>query len=199
MNGDFVLNNGDYFEIYSPNGGYYVWYHTGDTSVDPKPYGLTGIPVDWTSGSKTEATVNAIDAVEDFSAYESDGYVIITNVINGNVVPEVNLDNIALNTYTVTDGSPNLDTTKYSYEYDTEGRLVSVIIDDSEKHTFSYDENGSIKTYTISYYDIEAENWVINTTLTFNIPEGISFDTGDIAPWTDPIGNMMIDTLLPPD
>jgi hypothetical protein len=205
--GEYWPAAGDYIEIYSPKGGYYVWFTYVVDAFDPAPAGLTGIPASDTGGNIMEIIANAINSVDDFTAEVTGSGVLITNVMKGDV-PDANYGNVdsLIGQFTITQGSPAADTTKFLYEYDAEGRLVSLIIDESpkptftvsaEKHTFTYDEYGSIKTLTISFYDSEGEAWEVDTTLTFNVPEGIPFNFDDLAPWTDPIGNMIIGTLLP--
>jgi hypothetical protein len=209
--GEFWPEPGDYFEIYSPKGGYYVWFPDVEGAFDPEPAGLNGIrgvTTEFDNNIDIEMTANAINAVDAFSATVSDGNdLVVTNVIMGNV-PDANSGNTSLpiENFSITQGWPNADTTRFLYEYDTDGKLISLIIDDSakptftdgsEKHTFSYDENGSIRTLTISFFDSELETWEDNTTLIFNIPEGIPFNFNDLAPWLDPIGNTIIGTLLP--
>ena len=93
-----------------------------------------------------------------------------------------------------TDGSPDVNTTYNVYEYDENDRLVSAPFDEYFRFDVTYDENNSIKT--LVFYDPYNEG-AYDVTLTFNVPTGILYDTEDLVRWMDPIGNIIIKTLLP--
>lgn len=93
-----------------------------------------------------------------------------------------------------TQGFPDVYTSNYTYEYDESGRLVSAPFDEYFRFDVTYDDENSIKTLT--FYDPDNEG-VYDVILTFNVPAGLLFDTDDLVEWIDPIGDMMIGTLLP--
>lgn len=78
----------DYFFIYTPSGGYYVWYNVGGSGVDPAPAGSwTGIVVAISANASqnavASATQAAIDADAAFVATVSGNVVTVTNASMG--------------------------------------------------------------------------------------------------------------------
>lgn len=185
----------DYFVIYSPEKGYYVWY-SGDSMIDPQPAFLTGIQVDLSEPPIEELTANAINAQDDFSAsvLPDMGLIEITNAAPGNVYDAYAITYNSLDISVKTHGYPDVYISNYSYEYDESGRLVSAPYDEFFRFDVTYDDENSVKTLT--FYDPENEG-AYDVILTFNVPAGLLFDTDDLVEWIDPIGDMIIETLLP--
>lgn len=80
--------NGKYFTLNSPTVGYYIWFSTNGTGVDPAVGGRTGINVDLAAGDSTATVVaTAIKTVLDggsvFTTTRSTATLTITNVVAG--------------------------------------------------------------------------------------------------------------------